>query len=81
MNRQQAVKANMKINWLLKYTDLQKQKIAKLVGVNNATVSRHRANITTGPHRRSMKLTEDEMANYLDFCESIEDLLGELYNI
>ena len=80
MTRIEAIKARMKIKWLIEHTQLQKQLVAKMVGVNNSTVSRN-IDITNRTHRKARKLTDEEMANYLDYCLYLEGLLEEVESV
>jgi hypothetical protein len=57
-------------------TDLQKQIIAKLIGIHTSTVSRH-TNIG-GKHRKQLSITPQQMADYSDYCLYLDETLDNL---
>ena len=79
MTRLEQLKIDLKIKWLMANTQLQKQKIAKLIGINTSTVSRHTE--VHRKHRKQRQLTEEQIAEYNDYCEYIEELVDELMGV
>ena len=80
MTKIESIKARMKVKWLMAHTQLQKQLVAKMVGVSRSMVSRN-IDTTDKKHRKARKLTEEEMANYLDYCEYLDGLLEEVESV
>lgn len=72
-NRDNSLKNKLKIEYLLEETNLQKQKIAKLVGIDNACVSK----VADGhfPKRRATALSQEELEDYLDYCDALDVIL------
>jgi hypothetical protein len=70
----------MKVKWLLKHTDLQKQRIAKMVKVNNSTIT-YLCEDDSRTHRRQRELTAEQLAEYNDYCEYLDDLMDELMGV
>ena len=77
MSKIEALKARLKIKWLMGNTQLQKQLVAKMARVSNSTISRN-IDTTDKKHRKARKLTDDEMANYLDYCMYLDETFSEL---
>ena len=80
MTKIEAIKARMKVKWLMTYTQLQKQLVAKMVGVSRSMVSRN-IDTTNRKHRKARKLTEDELNNYVDYCAYLDEIFDELGNV
>lgn len=80
MTAVEKLKRQMKVKWLLKHTDLQKQRIARMLKVNNTTVTHHSETIS-GKHRRQRELTAEQLAEYNDYCEYLDDLIDELLGV
>lgn len=82
MTKIESIKARMKVKWLMAHTQLQKQLVAKMVGVSRSMVSRNiNPDERSLKHRKARKLTEEEMANYLDYCLYLDGLLEELESV
>jgi len=64
------------VRWLLDFTDLQKQRIALLIGQNNAVITRIAKEPANTPFRKATALTNQELNDLLVFIRQLNKEYG-----